>query len=275
MYLLDDIKVPPTSYFCQTSARCLAITINIALRNRDHFVFFQQLPYNQKNKLSATFEKKIEFNSRSNFKAKMCMADHVTANIFFRLLYETWSLIYRNSLPTAEVEYELLEYEHEFKTNEMYLVNEPRTVRNSDIISAVTKFTKNAVFVANAYGFKTYYNATPSGFVDICNDGELTSFAKKTTYLVSESLSDNFNKDDFPDHLIFCEGFRHDLCPVVFGFDIGLEITPLSVNCSLVGNGYAAKMYLKKILKVKKTTMESTIDDYKPTGTFTVERNMI
>jgi hypothetical protein len=253
MYLLNHAQVPQNSIFSRCDARCLALTMNLALRKRGFFKFFTDLPFHVKTKFAATFEKQLGFHTLKDVKGKLCMADCTIGNLFFRLLYETWTKLHVDDTNGMSDRENFLEYDHDFMTNEVYLHNEPRTVRNVDIVEFARKCLKTGLFVGNAYGFKTYYGTTPSGYIDISKEGKLSEFSQLASDRIMLSLPLNFNTEPFPDHIRFpgISHFRHDLCNVVYGIDIGHEVTPLDENTSLVPGGFSAKRYLKELLKSK------------------------
>jgi hypothetical protein len=129
---------------------------------------------------------------------------------------------------------------------------------------------KNSLFVASAYGFKTYYHVTPSGYNDICEEGAVCSFAQKSAHVISQSLHMNFRTTAYPDYILSDRIFRHDQCDVIYGFDIGHEISAIEQNCSLVPNGFCCKRYLKQMLEVTKRAMATTADSFACPGMFCI-----
>jgi hypothetical protein len=231
----------------------------MALRKRGFFKFFNDQPFHVKTKFAATFEKQLGFHTLQSkeVKGKLCMADNVIGNLFFRLLYETWTKLHADDINGMSDRENFLEYDHEYMTNEVYLHNEPRTVINDDIVAFARKCVKSGLFVGNSYGFKTFYGTTPSGYIDISKEGKLSEFSQLACDRIMTSLPGNFNTDPFPDYIRFPEEshFRHDLCNVVYGIDVGHEVTPLEENISLVPGGFSAKRYLRELLNTKLPTV--------------------
>jgi hypothetical protein len=212
-----------------------------------------------KTKFSATFEKQLGFHTSQNrdVKGKLCMTDSLIGNLFYRLLYATWTKLHQDNINGMTEQDDFLEYENEYSTNELYLHHEPRTVKNEDIVGFAANCIKVGLFVGNAYGFKTFYSTTPSGYLDICEAGKLSEFSQLGTESIMANLPQNFNQSAFPDYISNpgINQFRHDLCHVIYGIDIGHEVTPMNENLSLIPSGYSGKRYLKEMLKIERTAM--------------------
>jgi hypothetical protein len=272
MYFLDAVRVPQKSFFFWTHARCLSITVNMAIRKRMYFKFYAGWTIAQKNQFEICFEKQLGFHQKSDIRTKICMLDKDTTNMFFRLLFATWEKIYHDNIVNSEPGPDEND-NHEFflkttdvyATNNEYLLHEPDTVTNQDIVSFVHKCMKTSLFVASAYGFKSVYGCTPKGYVDICDGGALTLFAQKATCMISKNILDNFNTESFPDYLQHNLRFGHIHCPIIYGFDIGYEITPLQENMSLIPNGYSGRKYLKELLGVNSIETRAQLDLFNPT----------
>jgi hypothetical protein len=237
------------------------------------FNFYSALEIDQKRKFGLTFEKQLEFHQDRNFKTKHCMADPGTAIIYYRLLFETWKKLYRDSLEAIERArdwVDFLEHDGVYATNARYLIFEPNSVTNDDIIDFARRCMKNSLFVASAYGFKTFYHVTPSGYNDICEEGAVCSFAQKSSHVISQSLHLNFRTTAYPDYILSDRIFRHDQCHVIYGFDIGHEISAIEQNRSLLPNGFCCKRYLKEMLEVTKRAMASTADSFACPGMFCI-----
>jgi hypothetical protein len=194
------------------------------------------------------------------------MTGSVVANVYFRLLYETWRKLYRDSLAGIVVVNDFLLHEDVHATNARYLASEPSCVTNEDIIGFATKCMKSALFVANAFGFKNFYHTTPGGYADLCEKGAVTKFAQKSTRLISENLHLNFNTNNYPDYIYDDEFLCHAKCPVIYGVDIGHELYPLRENSAFVPSGFCGKRYMSKIMKVRKTQMRLDDNTIAPNG---------
>jgi hypothetical protein len=277
MYLLDSERVPKTNVLEYKASVCLAITINMALRKRELMGWYKQLSFQSKGQFQDAFKRQLGFQIVSEFRSKHCSCDGHTAQIYFRLLYDVWTTLYQDSLDAVTRDAcPFLLYGDQFETNNHYLLSEPNKVTNEDIVYFATRCLKTAIFVGTTYGIKNFYKTKPFGVADVCSVGKVTDFAKKGTRIISRFFHQNFRTDAYPDYIFpdrdpidntpDASDFRHDLCPLVYGVDIGHEISPIDENCSLVSNGFGGRKYLQEILKVKRDEMRASIRDYKPTG---------
>jgi hypothetical protein len=265
MYFLDCTKVPIGNKFDVVDACCLAITNNMAVTKREMYTFFKESPLQLQEQFKNTFRRQIGFQINAEFKAKHCSCDGNTAQMYFRLLNEVWKDLYLASL-TGNPCNLLIHGETAYATNNHYLPSEVDKVTNDDLFRFSRKCLKTAVFVGNTYGIKNVYRSRPSGVCDICAEGEVTEFVLKATQTISSTLHQNFNRRAFPGYIVNDSFFRHDECPVVYGIDVGHEISPINENCSLVPNGFGCRKYLQDALDVSVLSMERSLAEYTPTG---------
>jgi hypothetical protein len=213
--------------------------------------------------------RQLGFHFKSDFRSNNISADAESANVFYRLVFATWKVIYNNGNEIRDPPVlDLLIHTSEYATNERYLHHEKSYVTNNDIVEFTKKCLKQSVFVGNAFGIKNAYQTNPKGYTNTCSVGKVTLFAKKATDMISESLHENFNTDAYPDHMLDDDEFGHRYCPVVYGVDIGHEVSPLKENCSYVTSGFYAKRYIEENIRVTKSQSIINRAQWMPTGMF-------
>jgi hypothetical protein len=257
MYVLDDYQIPKNPIFSAKFARCLAITYNIAWRNRKSFDFFGELSPHVQRKFNDNFERHLRFHYSGWSKTRIVSADAEVAMIWFRLVYSTWERIWGYNCNEAFCEKGLLLTDGdtpEYATNNHYLSEERDQVTNEEIVDFCWTATHSVVYSATAMGFKNIYDVIPKGYVNIAEKDNILKFARKGIQLIEKSLMDKFNTGAYPDWLTNHTVFRHSECPIIFGVDVGLEVSPMEQDTSFLPNGFAMRKYL---LDMSSVTIDS------------------
>jgi hypothetical protein len=271
MYLLDDAQIPINNCLGRKEIGSLAIMINIALENREEFEFFGTQENEKKLEFKATFERQGGFHTIDSIEPRICSAKPAVAITFFRLLHATWESIYYDDVHenTDQGGFLIYQTHNEFATNEKYLPFEKETISNGDIKKFATKCMKNSFFVAYAYGFKNQMKKVKS-FQDISNRNSTETFTRKASIILNNEIQSLLNMmQRYPNYISRTDNvFRHDLCPVIYGVDMGHDITRLGLDEAIVPNGFACKRYIKEMLEVtREEMMASSPDDLLITGT--------
>lgn len=276
MYLLDPAGIPKTNVLEYKDSCCLAITINMAIVKCRTFEFFRTSSPQTQQRFLTAFERQLGFQSETEYRSKHCSCDGETASVFFALLTSVWERLYIDSRIGGP---SVLHNNSggQFASNNEYLLVEKNKVRNTDIDDFARKCLKFGFFVASTFGIKNTYDVHPFGYTNVCDGKQHVMFPLKATQVISSVFHQNFNCSKYPEYLLpdldedgnidadYVE-FRNDLCPLMYGVDIGHEVTALSENTSLVPNGYGGRKYLREILRIKKIEMKDGLPYYAPEG---------
>lgn len=275
MYFLDEDKVPKRNYLGRKDMCCLAILLNIAYENRNNFEFYGRAAMNTQLDFQATFERQGGFYTTNDINARICTGSGKIGVLFFRLLHATWQKIHCDhacnfAADNTRIENDLLIHSvenNEYATNNWYLPTEENMVKNSDIIKFATDCMKKSVFVASAFGFKNRHYKL-RGYLDVTDKNETNLYLRKATDMLSSDLKNILDLDElYPEYITRADQFfRHDLCPVIYGVDVGHDMVRLGLDEAIVPNGFACKRYVKEMLAVTKNEMKNSIQNFRYTG---------
>jgi hypothetical protein len=230
------------------------------------FEWIRDLDARKRHIFGQVFDRNLGFHVFTDSDPRLCMCNGEDALHFFRLLFETWINIYHASLigdPNG-----FIVHDDDYATCREYLESEPESVKNDEIEEFVKRCIKRSVFVASAYGFKNMYPDVPSGYLDIGESNQFDAFGTKVASYLARTFTDNFNSGPYPPYFSEDPRFRHDLCPVIFGIDIGQELKSLSQNSSLICSGFSGRKYLDDSLKITKSVMRQHNSTHTLSGTY-------
>lgn len=262
MYFLDRKMVPSDSKMTESQVLCLAITMNMVLKNFESFECYKGAFPNVQHEFQQGYFRNFGFfvNANSTLKpdSRRPASTGYVGFLFFRMLHELWVDVSHNGRGGGNgmIVSGVGDIYDPNSRDTCYanLVMEKNSVTNEEIVDFCAMCATSAFFTATAFGFKNKFPNPPSGYINLQDPKEGVVFARKATHHIANSVKDLLNSDDLPDALCG-EIFRHDLCPIIYTFDVGQEVKPIAENCSLLSGGFSGKSYMSQCFSVTKQAM--------------------
>jgi hypothetical protein len=238
----------------------LLLTMNIAIQKRETFDFFIDLDIDVKTLFVNCFDRNLGFELDPITSKRISMTPEITT-IFFRLLYLTWQQMYYEESKDVFESDDFFDDSHDYATCDKFMPDSKQRCSNDEIYDFISDVIKKGVFVASAYGFKNVFSGCVSGFVDLSQRGGSDDFCTKGTQVLSAKVMQYLNVLPFPPFLGQDNVFKHDESDVIYGFDVGYELSPLERNRSLLVNGFSSKKWMHDSLCARKDSTRQPFAD--------------
>jgi len=255
MYLLNANTVPSSNYFSAVECRCLALTLNIAVRCRKEFNFYKQLRVDRYHEFENNIKKGHLFCYNGDHHILRLSSN--STQVLFRLLWKVWVQIISEHLGEGERLILKTNLEDECSTNKYYDENKGIYVTETQLVDFCHVATKQAVFVAYACGSKYNLDVVPQAYVNMNKKLDVELFCAQSTECIKQYLLEKtLNTSGYPATITNDLVTHQHLTDLVMAFDIAMEFTPVQKDISFVTNGFLAKKSIAEKMKIKKSIMQ-------------------